>query len=222
MAQRTACAIAAFAIGFAFADEARGEETRPAEEPASDQAASLAAHAERAPDPAVEKLRYARSAAYGTTIAGFVVAGLGGFTTVALATFGSDLLWIGAFVSPIMFAAGPSAGHYRLGHTAYATGTMLGTYLLGVSGLSLIAYGVEMSHQIMAQDSGDGDALIVGGAILGLASVVLAIIDLVALEPSVWNRWFPSAAARDEEPFEVSPTAWASPNSAGLAAVGAF
>jgi hypothetical protein len=99
---------------------------------------------------------------------------------------------------------------------------MFGTYLLGVAGLSLIASGIETSHQFMERDSGDGDALIVGGAILSAASVALAIIDLVALEPSVWNRWFPRAAAKEEEPFEVSPTAWIGPNSAGLAAVGAF
>jgi hypothetical protein len=198
MAPRAACAIAALAIGIAFAAEAAATDRPAAAAPV--------------PEHTAQEIEHAQNTSLGVTIGGFILGGVGGLLTLGLA--GTPWVWAGAFASSALFAVGPSIGHYMLGHPLRATLTMLGRLALGTVGTALFSIGFIKG---MFGSGTDGGALMGGGAACWVVSLALSTTDLVTF--GAYSR--PERSKKDAAAV-VAPTAWIGPDAAGLAAIGAF
>ena len=219
MAFKTACAIATLAIGIASAVPVRAEEVQPAGAkgvvdappavapvaPRNDAVAPIPQHTQAEVD-------HARSTSIGLTVGGFIFGGLGGLFAIGAGLGGETAwLWGGALISSAVFAVGPSIGHYMLGSPVRATLTMLGRLALGTVGTGLFGMGLAP----LGGPVGAGYAA--GGVVCWLGSIILTIIDLFT-----FDAYTQPIAPKKDAPVVVAPTAWIGPNSAGLAAVGAF
>jgi hypothetical protein len=202
MAFKTACAIAALAIGIAFAAKARGEEAQPKDAPAVDGVSPPPAEAVSESEHSPEAIAKARWRSYGTT--GFGLALTAGLAAVGGATQNPWLLLTGVLAADVVLVVGPSLGHYYLGDSS-RTGTALWVRLVLLSAGTLLAAGGVASGE-------DRGWFFAGAAVLGAGVLALAIYDFVTLE----------TYARRKDAVEVAPSAWVGPNSAGLAATGAF
>jgi hypothetical protein len=207
MAFKTACAIAAFAIGTLIAAPARAEEAAATGEDVETQPAAAGE-----PEHSREDIAKARWLSYGTT--GFGLALTLGLGFIGLGTEVYELFYAGMIAAPIVFCVGPSLGHYYLGHPLHASLTMVGRLLLGGGGTALAFWGA-----LNSMFEGGGEPVFILGLVCLGAALGLAIFDFADLEESAATK---KATPRKDAPVEVAPSAWVGPNSAGLAAVGAF